>query len=145
MLLFIFLVLDVTYDIFAYCVLLCKILVDVSCVNRMSAAHNTFKQRRSVGKYEMLRKNTNCGKNGRRVQMIVSDDSVQCFAEKHDEGHGGFVYIFCDCQKAIDVLTQHHMLIKHPEVCVKVKHLITSHHITLRRQMQASTASVSEK
>ena len=49
--------------------------------------------------------------------------ALQCFAEKHVEGHGGCVYIFCDCQKAIDVLTQHHVLIKHPEVCVKVKHL----------------------
>ena len=28
--------------------------------------------------------------------------ALQCFAEKHVEGHGGCVYIFCDCQKAID-------------------------------------------
>ena len=35
----------------------------------------------------------------------------------------GCVYIFCDCQKAIDVLTQLHELIKHPGVFVKVKHL----------------------
>jgi len=31
--------------------------------------------------------------------------ALQCFAEKHVEGHGGCVYIFCDCQKATDVLT----------------------------------------
>ena len=51
--------------------------------------------------------------------------SLQCFAEKHVESHGGCVYIFGDCQKAIiiDVMTQHHELIKHPEVFVKVKHL----------------------
>jgi len=48
---------------------------------------------------------------------------LQCFAEKHVESHGGCVYIFCDCQKAIDVLTQHNELIKHPGVFVKVKHL----------------------
>jgi len=29
--------------------LLCEILVDVSCINEMSAAHDTFKQRRTVG------------------------------------------------------------------------------------------------
>ena len=55
--------------------------------------------------------------------VLAIEVALQCFAEKHDEGHGGCVYIFCDCQKAIDVLTQHHVLIKHPEVCVKVKHL----------------------
>ena len=49
--------------------------------------------------------------------------ALQCFAEKHVERHGGCVYIFCDCQKAIDVMTQHHELIKHPGVFVKVKHL----------------------
>ena len=49
--------------------------------------------------------------------------ALQCFAEKHVESHGGCVYIFCDCQKTIDVLTQHHELIKHAGVFVKVKHL----------------------
>ena len=55
--------------------------------------------------------------------VLAIEVALQCFAEKHVEGHGGCVYIFCDCQKAIDVLTQHHVLIKHPEGCVKVKHL----------------------
>ena len=49
--------------------------------------------------------------------------ALQFFAEEHAESHGGCVYIFCDCQKAIDVMTQHHELIKHPGVFVNVKHL----------------------
>ena len=36
-----------------YCTLLCKISVDVIFANEMSEAHDTFKQRRSVGTYEL--------------------------------------------------------------------------------------------
>ena len=34
--------------------LLCEILVDVSCINEMSAAHDTFKQRRTVGAWPYM-------------------------------------------------------------------------------------------
>ena len=57
------------------------------------------------------------------VIILSVHPSVTCVEQKHAESHGGCVYIFCDCQNAIDDLTQHHKLIKHLEVCVKVKHL----------------------
>jgi len=44
----------------------------------------------------------------------------QCFEEKHVESRSVHVYIFCE--KAIDVLTQYHELIKHPEACLMIKY-----------------------
>ena len=40
---------------------------------------------------------------------------IKYFDHNCEENYGKCVYILCDCQKAIDTLTVHHELVKHPE------------------------------
>ena len=49
--------------------------------------------------------------------------TIKYFEHNCEENYGKCVYILCDCQKVIDTLTVHHVLVKHPEVIGMVRHI----------------------